>query len=502
MRTPVKTSLIMALACAFISIAYQPVVPAPVYAQQQPGCQTFPETGKTVCGRFLNYWQSHGGLAQQGYPISGELTERSDVDGKTYTVQYFERAVFEYHPENQPPYDVLLSLLGSLLYKEKYPGGAPNQVANNNPGSELFAQTGHRAGGKFLDYWNSHGGLPQQGYPISDEFQEKSDLNGKTYTVQYFERAVFEYHPENQPPYDVLLSQLGTFRLRQKSTGGQAPGAVQTVFLVIMENHNWTDIKGSASAPYINNVLLPEAAHAEQYYNPPGLHPSEPNYLWLEGGTNFGITDDSDPATHSIANSGHLVTLLNNKGISWKAYVEGISGDACPLKSAGLYAVKHNPMVFFNDVTDNLNPASSYCIAHERPYTELATDLQNNTVPRYNFVVPDLCNDMHNSSGCTTTNSVKNGDTWLSGAIPQITASQAYKAGGAIFITWDEGRGGSDGPIGMIVLSPRAKPGYANTVHYTHSSTLRTMQEIFGVTPLLGDAARGSDLGDLFTAFP
>ena len=58
----------------------------------------------------------------------------------------------------------------------------------------------------FLDYWNAHGGLAQQGFPISEEFVEKSDLNGQEYTVQYFERAVFEMHPENQPPYDVLLS--------------------------------------------------------------------------------------------------------------------------------------------------------------------------------------------------------------------------------------------------------------------------------------------------------
>src|SRR5215216_5934207 len=78
----------------------------------QGDCRTFPETGKTVCGKFFAYWNTHGGLAQQGYPISGEFKEVSDVDGKTYTVQYFERAVFELHPENAPPYDVLLSLLG------------------------------------------------------------------------------------------------------------------------------------------------------------------------------------------------------------------------------------------------------------------------------------------------------------------------------------------------------------------------------------------------------
>ncbi|PZS02066.1 MAG: hypothetical protein DLM69_04385 [Candidatus Chloroheliales bacterium] len=83
-------------------------------------------------------------------------------------------------------------------------------------GSAFFAATGHTVKGRFLAYWQQHGGLSQFGYPISDEFQERSELNSQTYTVQYFERAVFEFHPENQPPYDVLLSQLGTFQFRRK----------------------------------------------------------------------------------------------------------------------------------------------------------------------------------------------------------------------------------------------------------------------------------------------
>jgi hypothetical protein len=172
----------------------------------------FPETGMTISGIFLDYWQTHGGLAQQGYPISAVMGEKSDLDGKLYTVQYFERAVFEYHPENRPPYNILLSQLGTFEYRKKYPSGAPGQKANNEPGSLFFQATGHRLGGAFQDYWLKNGGLPQQGYPISNEFTEVSKLDGKPYTVQYFERAVFEWHPENMPPYDVLLSHLGRFR--------------------------------------------------------------------------------------------------------------------------------------------------------------------------------------------------------------------------------------------------------------------------------------------------
>ena len=106
---------------------------------------------------------------------------------------------------------------------------------------------------------------------------------------------------------------------------------VKTVFVVVMENHNWSQFKGSASAPYLNNTLLPIASHAEQYYNPPSLHPSLPNYLWMEAGTNFGILNDSDPSINHQSTTSHLVTQLKNANITWKTYQEDISGTNCPL---------------------------------------------------------------------------------------------------------------------------------------------------------------------------
>src|SRR5213594_1833645 len=87
---------------------------------------------------------------------------------------------------------------------------------------------------------------------------------------------------------------------------------ISNVFLIIMENHDWSTILGSPNCPYINSTLLPQASYCNQYYNPPGLHPSEPNYIWLEGGTNFGITDDSDPLANHQNTTNHLVALLRN----------------------------------------------------------------------------------------------------------------------------------------------------------------------------------------------
>ena len=271
-----------------------------------------------------------------------------------------------------------------------------------------------------------------------------------------------------------------------------------TVFLITMENHNWSDIKGNPSAPYINETLLPMASHAEQYYNPPDVHPSLPNYLWLEAGQDFGVRDDLPPSQHHQATPQHLTTLLDRAGVTWKSYQEGMPEGACPLTDHYPYAVKHNPMLYFDDVTQGNNPQSAYCIAHVRPYTELGIDLEKDSVARYNFITPGLCHDMHDT--CAPYNdAVKAGDNWLAREIPDILASPAYQNGGVLIITWDEGEGDSDGPLGLLVLSPRAKGnGYSNTVHYTHSSTLHTVEELLGVTPLMGDAANAPDLGDLF----
>src|ERR1043166_1839560 len=236
---------------------------------------------------------------------------------------------------------------------------------------------------------------------------------------------------------------------------------VQTVFLLLMENVNWSALKGSLSAPYLNHTLLPISSYCEQYYTPPGLPGSLPNYLWLEAGTNFGVLDSKDPAAHTFSSTNHLVTLLAGANISWKSYQENISGTNCPVSSSGLYAAYHNPFVYFTDIISNAGD----CLSHMRPFDELTADLAGNTVARYNFITPNLCDDMHNSTVCATPDRIANGDNWLAREIPKILASTAYQANGAIFITWDEGVSPTlTGPIGMIVISPLGKGGgYAST---------------------------------------
>lgn len=309
------------------------------------------------------------------------------------------------------------------------------------------------------------------------------------------------------------------------SSAGQEPAAMQpepdaasmlhhikTVFVIVMENHNWTgaksgNIRRNPEAPYINYTLLPMASYANDYQNPPGIHPSLPNYLWLEAGTGFGIRDDGPPSEHNLTTHEHMVKLLENAGISWRSYDENISGTNCPLTNQGprdangnqLYAVKHDPFVYFSDQTNDRSSSSKNCIAHIRPFSQLGKDLSAGKVARYNFITPNLCDDMHDSCGG---NAIAHGDAWLKKTVPMILDSTAYRSGGVLFITWDEAAAGN-GPVPMIVLSPFAKGnGYHNSTYYTHSSTLRTIQEIFGVYPLMRYAGQATDLRAMFSVFP
>ena len=166
--------------------------------------------GYQVAPDFLAYWNAHGGLAINGYPITGEAIEVSATDGKSYATQWFERARYERHPENPAATSILLGLLGS-----EYTQGRSFALASSTVSSAsvaYFAETGHSLANSpapFKDYWQQHGGLAQFGYPLSEQIQEAS-TDGHTYTVQYFERQRFEFHPEqSNPQYHVLLGLLG-----------------------------------------------------------------------------------------------------------------------------------------------------------------------------------------------------------------------------------------------------------------------------------------------------
>ena len=177
--------------------------PAP---EPEPHCTFYAETGHSLCGGFRAYWRQFGGLAVYGFPITDEF-----VDPATGRVtQWFERARFEWHPGTWPErFDVQLGLLGNELTVDRR-GEEPFAPAQAIEGCIYFEATGHNLCGGFRAYWEQFGGLAVYGMPISEEFREVNPDTGVEYTVQYFERQRFEWHPGEWPErYDVMLGRLG-----------------------------------------------------------------------------------------------------------------------------------------------------------------------------------------------------------------------------------------------------------------------------------------------------
>ena len=328
------------------------------------------------------------------------------------------------------------------------------------------------------------------------------------------------------------------------------PQQVGAIFVIAMENHNFTQptnqtspqqIFGNPAAPFINSLITPgnpnavQVSFATAYCNAgKGVHPSEPNYVWAEAGTDFGVHTDADPRAASgntfYQQALHLTGQLNAAGISWKNYQEDVELSVSPTNSVhGTngpvnvfngstqfdYAVKHNPMAFFA-VTD---------VQNVYPFSQLFSDLQSEGTARYNWITPDQFNDAHSSlNGGFTYNGVHytgdaaniaQGDNFLAQIVPMIMASPTYRTNGVIIIWWDESEGGDDASrtIQEIIISPLAKGNaYASSLPLSHSSDIKTVEEILGLpflnnlipaseTNVLGgynNVATVNDLSDLF----
>ena len=297
-------------------------------------------------------------------------------------------------------------------------------------------------------------------------------------------------------------------------------GAIDYVFSIMLENKGVSSVYGSPDAPYINS-LMRQYGYATKFGDVlPGVN-SEGHYVWMEAGTNafsdFTFTTDQDAsASNSTASIAHLVTLLDKKGVSWRAYQEGIdSGSgACPISSSGFYRPKHNPFVFFQNVSGNPpSKTNLYCASHHKGTDQLAADLTSATVARYNVITPNICNDMHGAGGCpfpdTTSGNVQAGDAWLKANLPPLIAfAQAHR--GLVMLVWDEPEGSSTQPF--VIIGPRMKPaGYASPVSFSMSSVTKSLQRILKVSPaegvpFLAHAADAStnDFSDFFQpgAFP
>ncbi len=201
--------------------------------QDTPERRFFIQTGHSLSGGFKTFWERNGGLPVFGYPLSEEFSETNIDLRQDFTTQYFERERFEYHPENSEPYRVLLGRLGDEVLRLRgrdwrNEGGTSNPF----PGTtcEAFAVGSQRRTvcGPFLQYWRTHGldldrrpgvtfneSLGLFGLPLTAPKVEQNPDGGQVWT-QWFERARFEYHPQNPEPYKVLLGRLGAEVLRPR----------------------------------------------------------------------------------------------------------------------------------------------------------------------------------------------------------------------------------------------------------------------------------------------
>jgi len=280
------------------------------------------------------------------------------------------------------------------------------------------------------------------------------------------------------------------------SGGAQRPtGWTGTVFTIVMENKSRAVIIGNSAAPYITALARDHALAAG--YHDSFVHPSEPNYIWMVAGENFGILSNDDPhAGHTIDSRSHLADQIEAAGLTWRTYQESM-GAPCGLTSHYPYAVKHNPFAYFSDINGwdgaTFQP-SVRCMEHIVDYSRLSADLAPGQTPNYVFITPNLINDMHDGT-------VQQGDAWLSQEVPKILASPAYQNGGILFLTWDEGSSQSDDPP-FIAISPNAKPGFVSQANYDTSSFLKTVQGILGVEllPCVASPEAVPAMDELFTA--
>ncbi len=198
----------------------------PSYAQNNERC--FPETGFCISGSIRTYWEHNGGLPVFGYPLSP--MHSGTVEDWTGPLQWFERDRLEDHGEQ----GVMAGRLGAqVLEMQGRPWQSLPTAAEEDTPSDcrFFAATQHTLCEPFLGYWLTHGGMERYGYPITEPMEET--IGDWTGTVQYFERRRMEYHPENTPPYAILLGLLGTMVYADSADAGAGPSdnGGQIVFL-------------------------------------------------------------------------------------------------------------------------------------------------------------------------------------------------------------------------------------------------------------------------------
>lgn len=249
---------------------------------------------------------------------------------------------------------------------------------------------------------------------------------------------------------------------------------LEHVVVIIMENRECSQVVGSPEAPFFNRIARRGALLPDFYAT---THPSLPNYLALTSGSTLGARD----CTTCTFAAQNLIDELEGAGISWRAYMQGMPSPCFRGARWGAYVRRHDPFMVYRDIADN--PARC---ARVVPLSELWSDIGAGRLPRYAWITPNICDDMHNCD-------VRHGDQFLARVVPPLL--KAIGPRGVIVVTWDEGltkrhccklaRGGN---IPTLLVGGAVRPGARPMLPYDHYSILRTIEEGFGVRPLGGAA--------------
>ena len=259
-------------------------------------------------------------------------------------------------------------------------------------------------------------------------------------------------------------------------SGAIAPiAAGSSVAVIVMENHEYGEVIGSPAAPFINGLVKRSALATDMHA---ATHPSLPNYLALTSASTFGISSDCTSCTVGATS---IVDQLEAARISWKAYMEDIPRPCFTGAGAADYAKKHDPFVYYTRVVHD----ARWC-RNVVPLTELATDQHRRELPRFIWITPNLCHDMHDCSLSTA-------DHFLARLLPPLLARLGHN--GLLFLTWDEGtsddgccRLAAGGHIATIVAGPGARRHARFATPVDHYSLLQAIEDLFEVRRLGGAA--------------
>lgn len=255
------------------------------------------------------------------------------------------------------------------------------------------------------------------------------------------------------------------------------------VVVVVEENHSYSSVIGNSAMPYLNS-LASHYALAKQYYA--NTHPSMGNYFEMTAGQ---VISNNDGFTSTVK-ADNVVRHMLSAARTWKSYAEGLPSVGYIGGDTGSYIEHHNPFSYFSDVRDssverlNLVPASHFL-----------SDVSNNRLPQFSFLVPDNADNAHNGT-------LAQADSWLKEHIAPLLSSAAFQQDGILIIVFDESfesdtaHGG--GHVATIVAGPKVKRGYKSTLLYQHPSLVKTILEALGVGSYPGAAASAPAMSDFF----